>query len=321
MCLRPLWKDVLAALWLGVLLPGIVLNAAVVLKDDIPQKTEQTEPLMNTGSIPEILLQKADGSREWLDINTYLTGVLLAEMPASFEPEALKAQAVAAGTYARKAAVTGGKHGDGSVCGDSACCQGFLADADYLSLGGSPESMDKVAEAVRSVSPYVLVHNGTLIEAVYFSCSGGTTEAAAEVWGADYPYLQSVDSPGEEEAVYHRDTVYFRSDEFQRMLGRTLPEDTDLWFGEVTHTQGNGVASIEIGGECYTGVQLRSLLGLRSTAFDIQAAGETIAVTTRGYGHRVGMSQYGADAMAREGDSYIRILNHYYPGAVIVPMD
>jgi len=318
--LRPLWKDILAAIWLGILVPGIVLNAAVLAKGNLLQKADQTEVLEQTGMVPEIILRKTDGSLEPMDINTYLTGVLLAEIPAGFEAEALKAQAVAAGTYARKAAVTGGKHSDGSVCTDAACCQAFFTEAEYVSLGGTQDAVNRVAEAVSTVSPFVLVYEGELIEAVYFSCSGGTTESAVAVWGSDYPYLQSVDSPGEEESVYYEDTVCFQPEDFQRRLGRQLPEDTDRWFGAVTYTQGHGVATLEIGEELYTGVQLRSLLGLRSTAFEILAAEDVITVKTRGYGHRVGMSQYGANAMAREGASYVKILSHYYPGAAVVPM-
>ena len=319
--MRPLWKDILAALWLGILVPGIVLNSAVLAQRQNQPVTDRDVTVIEKPHTPEILLRQEDNCQIRLDVDTYLTGVLLAEMPAAFSPEALKAQAVAAGTYARKAAITGGKHGDGSVCTDPGCCQAYLAATEYLAAGGNPESVEKVMKAVSSVSPFVLVYDGELIEAVYFSSSGGATEAAVEVWGVDYPYLQSVKSPGEEMSAHHEDTVCFSADAFQRKLGRQLAEPPETWFGNVTYTEGGGIATMEIGGEIYTGTQLRSLLGLRSTAFQMTWQENAVTVTTRGYGHRVGMSQYGANAMAREGSSYIEILKHYYPGAAVVPME
>ena len=160
----------------------------------------------------------------------------------------------------------------------------------------------------------VLTYKGELIEAVYFSSSGGTTEAAVAVWGADYPYLQSVESPGEEASRYHRDTVVFRKEDLQGLLDRDLPGEPEDWFGETAYTAGGGVATLDIAGETYTGTELRTLLGLRSTAFSIRVEGDTITITTQGYGHRVGMSQYGANAMAQSGAAYDAILAHYYPG-------
>lgn len=315
--MRSLWKDILTALWLGILIPGIVLNAAVLAKQSIPQETEDPQNQEEMEIKPAILLRQEDGTLCFVELNMYLTGVLLAEMPASFEPEALKAQAVAAGTYARKAGLTGGKHGDGSVCTASACCQAYLPEEDYLSFGGTTDSVEKVSQAVSSVSSFVLVHDGELIEAVYFSCSGGRTESALAVWGADYPYLQSVESPGEELASYYRDSVCLSLEEFQKKLGRQLPEDTSQWFDSIEYTSGDGIASMEIVGQNYTGVQLRSLLGLRSTAFEMQIAGDNVMITTKGYGHRVGLSQYGANAMAQAGRTWQQILAHYYPGATL----
>ena len=131
-----------------------------------------------------------------MKMNDYLTEVLLGEMPAEFEMEALKAQAVAARTYTAKAAITGGKHGDGSVCSDSACCQAYLPQETYLMLGGTEENLEKINKAVLETTGLVLAYDGNLIEATYFSCSGGSTEDAAAVWGTEYPYLQAVASPG-----------------------------------------------------------------------------------------------------------------------------
>lgn len=313
--MRPLWKDVLVAVWLGMLLPGIVLNAFVYQErkrelqhfpaQQVQQDTSQC-----------ILVRDPDGILQSMDLDVYLTGVLLAEMPADFHTEALKAQSVAARTYTWKAHTTGGKHGDGSICTDSACCQAYLPAEVYLSRGGTSEKLEKVKNAVRATSSMVLVYQGELIEATYFSSSGGNTEAAQAVWGADFPYLQSVSSP---ETVLEA-SVSFTPEEFQKYFDRELTGDPAQWFGPVMYTEGGGVASMDICGVCHTGVELRSLLGLRSTAFQIRVEDSVITVTTRGYGHRVGMSQHGANAMANSGSNYQKILQHYYPGTNLVPM-
>ncbi len=314
--MRPMWKDLLTAVVMGLILPGILMNFAVMLLDRPSESLPQVPPafqetIPETVSIP-MYLRTSGGAVQEMDLNTYLVGVVLAEMPASFEMEALKAQAVAARTYTRKAAQTGGKHGDGSVCSRSACCQAYIASEEYLAKGGTQENLDKVYTAVTETSGYVLTYEGELIEATYFSSSGGWTEDAAAVWGTDYPYLQSVASPGEEAAGYDVDTVTYTSRQFQNALGVILEGSPYAWFGAMERTEGGGVASVEIGGIVYTGAQLRSLLGLRSTAFTVQTGQEEIIITTRGYGHRVGMSQYGADAMAMQGSTFREILQHYY---------
>ena len=315
--MRPLWKDVLIAVWVGMILPGIVLNAAVwkeknsqTLQMQVLHQEEQQE------NIHTILLKNPDGTIAQMDLDSYLTGVLLAEMPAEFHQEALKAQSVAARTFTWKAYTTGGKHGDGSVCTDPACCQAYIDDEAYLSRGGTRESLEQASRAVHATSGFVLAFDGELIEATYFASASGSTEAAVAVWGAEYPYLQAVSSPEEVSEV----TVSFTGEAFQDLLGTTLSGDPLDWFGPVIYTEGEGVAFMDICGENYSGVQLRQLLGLRSTAFRIQAADQTVVITTRGYGHRVGMSQYGANTMAEAGSAWQEILQHYYQGAILIPI-
>ena len=124
-------------------------------------------------------------------------------------------------------------------------------------------------------------------------------------------------SPGEEKAAYYTDTVRFSAEAFQDALGVRLSGSPGGWFRDVTYTDGGGVDTIVIGGTSYSGTFLRSLLGLRSTAFSISTGEDTITITTKGYGHRVGMSQYGADAMAVTGSTWPEILAHYYPGTTL----
>lgn len=321
--MKQMLKNMRIPLVMGVVLPYLFLSFGVELlsryrEQAAPATTEDTAPAVEYQkvSIPVRLQGKNDSVTE-MDMDTYLVGVLLAEMPASFELEALKAQSCVARTYARKAYVTGGKHGDGSVCRDPSCCQGYTEVDAYLAEGGSEEDVEKMYSAVLATSGKVLTYDGELIEATYFSCSGGRTEDAVAVWGRDFPYLQAVDSPGEEQAVHYTDVHNFSAQEFAEALSLPLTGDPAAWLGAATYTEGGGIHTMAIGGRIFTGTQLRSLLGLRSTAFSMTAQNGEISVQTRGYGHRVGMSQYGAEAMALSGSTWEEILLHYYRGTKI----
>jgi stage II sporulation protein D len=162
-----------------------------------------------------------------------------------------------------------------------------------------------------------LYFDGVLIEATYFSCSGGSTEDAVAVWGTSFPYLRATPSPGEEGAAHYTDTVSYTKTELETLLGISLTGSPEYWIGMTTYTAGGGVATMEICGHTFQGTQLRSLLKLRSTAITVTAGEDMLHFTTRGFGHRVGMSQYGAEAMAVAGSSYREILSYYYRGAVI----
>ena len=315
--MKKAWQETLYAIWMGMAVPGLILAILVMFwEKDKPESNTEPETLTAPVSL-SVLVLWPDGVVEQMDMDAYLTGVVLAEMPAFFESEALKAQAVAARTYARKASVTGGKHGDGSVCTDYTCCQAYQSPEEYLEKGGTRDDIQKVRSAVLDTTGYVLTYNGELIEAVYFSCSGGKTEDAVAVWGTDYPYMRSTDSPGEENAAFYSETKVFTPKEFEDALGIVLSTEPAQWLGEVTRTAGDGVDTMEIGGVKYSGVELRAALGLRSTAFTITVQDNEIRIVTYGYGHRVGMSQYGADAMAAAGSDFRQILSHYYPGTVL----
>jgi stage II sporulation protein D len=206
------------------------------------------------------------------------------------------------------------KHAEASVCTNSTCCQGYLSVDAFLGKGGKATDVQRIRDLVASTDGQVLTYDGNLIEATYFSCSGGTTEDAVAVWGTDVPYLQSVASPGEEHATHYSDTVTFDASDFALKLGMALSGQPSTWFGNTTYTAGGGVATMTIGEKLFAGTELRKLLELRSTAFDVATQGDSIIITTRGYGHRVGMSQYGADAMAEAGSTYPEILAYYYQG-------
>lgn len=318
------WKQVVGAFVMGVLMPGLTLGSGKNLPVvSVPIQTalpviQTTSPREEPAMIPVIM---PDGNMQELALEAYVMYVVLGEMPAYFETEALKAQAVAARTYTLWCSQKTQKHSGGAVCTDFRCCQAFQTAEAYLEEGGDPKALEKIRAAVQQTAGQVVTYGGELIEATYFSCSGGRTEDAMAVWGTDVPYLQSVASPGEEGAEPYTHTVRFTSGEFQNLLGRWLAGTPENWFGVTTYTVGGGVASTYIAGRSYTGVQLRQLLALNSTAFRFFPDQEGVTVTTAGKGHRVGMSQYGANAMAEKNLGYAEILAYYYPGTRIDKME
>lgn len=276
-------------------------EAAAPQSETVPEREEREVT---------VCVQK-DGHSEQMPLDEYLLGVVLAEMPADFEMEALKAQAVVARTYTCRC-IQSPRHGTAAVCIHSGCCQAYISVEDYLRKGGTQAQVDKLHTAVLQTRGQVLVYGSELIEATYFSCSGGRTEDAKAVWGNDVPYLQSVESPGEERAAHYTDTVTMDLTQFCQRLDIDSPEKVTL--DRITYTNGGGVAQITLCGKVFTGVQVRNLLNLRSTAFVFSIVGDHVVITTKGFGHRVGMSQYGAEAMAVEGSTYPQILAYYYKG-------
>ena len=257
-----------------------------------------------------------DGEIRSMDLHEYLTGVLLCELPSDFAPEAQKAQAVASRTYALRRYARR-RHGAAALCTDSACCQG------WVDPGTVPQGVRAQAgQAVAATDGLVVRAGGELIDATFFSCSGGRTEAAVAVWGSELSYLQAVDSPGEEAAAHFTDERAFPLTEFCSILRAADPEvdfpaDPEGWIGAITRTDGGGVQSMELGGRVFAGTELRRLFGLRSTDFTLRLGATQAVFTTRGSGHRVGLSQYGADAMARNGADFREILTYYYRGVTV----
>lgn len=321
-------KEWLLAVVMGILFPALFFAAAekVILRprnNPVPTVTETELQLSATqpteGAEASVNVLQSDGTVREMELEVYLVGVLLGEMPMDFHIEALKAQAVVARTYTLKRSTAGQKHASGGVCTEPSCCQAYRSVESYLAGGGTQEGADKAAMAVEETAGQVLTYNGMLIEATYFSCSGGRTEDALAVWGTDIPYLQAVDSPGEENAAHYTDSVSFSAKTFANLLGISPQGAPASWFGAVTYTDGGGVDTMQIGGTVFKGTELRQKLDLRSTAFSVTVIGDTVYVYTRGFGHRVGMSQYGAEAMAVTGKSYDSILAHYYPQTSLVP--
>ena len=319
------------------LLPPVAVSK---LQDSPEQMSEGRESAAINREVEEVTTMEAksfdsqctvdvlcDDTVVELPLVAYLTGVVLAEMPASFPLAALEAQAVAARTFTLKQ-MGSPKHENAQVCSDSSCCQAYLSpEAAQQKLGAAyGESTEQAEKAVKETDGLVITYDGSLIDAVYFSCSGGATEDAVAVWGGDVPYLQSVESPGEEDSARYSDTCCVDVESFRQTLLEAEPAaqlegDPENWFSDVSYTEGGGVAVIEIGGVPFRGTELRSLFGLRSTWFEVSIEEDEIVFNTRGYGHRVGMSQYGAQAMAEDGADFEDILTHYYSGVQIVSAD
>lgn len=316
---RPL-QQIIGSFLLGLLIPGMLLSMGASLGNGEEQQQTQpeTETVATEATAPPAWKREitvcVDGGREVMDLESYLVGVVLAEMPTDFEEAALQAQAVVARTYALKRQQQKDHHSDGAVCTDHKCCQAYISVAAYLNGMGTQADVDRASRAVEATAGQVVTYEGELIEATYFSCSGGRTEDAVAVWGGDYPYLRAVDSPGEENAVHYEDTVLFTQEQLERALGRKLYGASESWLGWCTHTVGGGVDKLCFAGEIYRGTQLRSILELSSTMFSVHPVENGIQVTTYGSGHRVGMSQWGAEAMALTGNTVEQILCHYYPG-------
>ena len=317
-------RQLLAAFLMGALAPSLLLHFGQRQKKVFVAETQPTETVSTSVDRPQakqIYVQLWDETIVSMELESYVVGVVLGEMPAEFELEALKAQAVVARTYTLKRREEGIRHPMGAVCVNSGCCQAYVSPESYLNQGGTQENLTKITSAVEGTYGQVLTYEGELIEATYFSCSGGRTEDAAAVWGGDVPYLQSVVSPGEEHASKFYAEVFFTREKLQEKLGIKLYGGPESWIRGITYTEGGGVAALTIGGCRFTGVELRKLLELNSTAFSVTLKPDGIVLTTLGNGHRVGMSQYGADAMALAGNTFEQILLYYYQGTRIDKID
>ncbi len=255
----------------------------------------------------------------------YLPGVIAGEMPASFQTEALKAQAVAARTYILyKQAHATAAHPEAVVCDDPGCCKAYLDETALRERWGENYTLywDRVCTAAAETDGLILTYGGEAIQAVFHASSAGKTESSGAIWG-QLPYLVSVSSPEAPETVENLvSTVEVAPDSFRETIlslngDAQLTGDPGSWAGAVEYTEGERVAFWNIGGVNLDGGSLRTAFGLRSTSFTLEYTGSAFVFTVSGYGHGVGMSQYGADLMAEEGSDCAEILAHYYPGTVL----
>lgn len=267
----------------------------------------------------------ADGSVSEMTMEDYLWSVVAAEMPASFEPEALKAQAVTARTYALWKMEAGeSDHPHADLCTDITCCQAFASPQQAAEEWGNAAAAytRKIRSAVEDTDGQIITYGDQPIQAVFFSSAAGRTEDAVAVWGNAVPYLVGVDSPeGADVPDYRTDVTLSAAEAKNRILSRypgaDLSGPAEQWFCNRTLTASGRVDTMDVGGITLKGTQVRALFDLRSTCFTVEAGAQGITFRVTGYGHGVGMSQYGANTLAKQGKTCEEILNWYYTGVEI----
>ncbi len=253
----------------------------------------------------------------------YIKGVVAAEMPALFSEEALKAQAVAARTYACKKINTSNGKIDPKEPYNIG--QAYMTMDELKQKWGDKfnEYYAKISNAVDSTKGEILVYKDEPIEAVFHSTSAGITESSENVWSVGLPYLVSVDSKQDTEAP---DYISEKTISTKEIIAKLQSKYNDLVLTSeklakqmqiIERTKAGYVKNIQIGNHIFSGKEIRELFGLRSSDFSITQNGDNITFTTKGYGHGAGMSQYGANFMAEEGSTYEDILKHYYVGVEI----
>jgi len=302
------------------LIPLIVVSRAEEIPM-LPIPSEGVGENVVDGDITVTLLR--DGKVEKIALSDYLEGVVAAEMPALFPEEALKAQAVAARTYTMKkmSAPAAKEHNGAALCDNPAHCKAYKPVSSFAASwsGKSDEYTAKIKQAVSETDGEILLYEGEPISAVFHSTSSGMTESAKDVWGGDAPYLVSVKSEGEEASPHYEAEKEFTPEEFKKILSEKhtearYDENPENWISNISRSSAGGIKSVSIAGVTLKGGDVRSLFGLNSTNFTLTYDGEKLKFKTRGYGHGVGMSQYGARAMALGGKKYEEILKSYYTG-------
>ena len=320
------------AIVLAFVLP-VLLSAAPGVREAPPEPTpappnesapdEERTPVQDSGIT--LAVQTEDGVTE-MTMADYLPAALAGEMPAAFHEEALKAQAVALRSYAlHYRAERKDAHPEADVCTISGCCAAFASEEELRLRWGSNYAFyaEKIADAVRETDGQYLVWESEPILAVFHASSEGQTESG-ESLGLTAPYLQSVSTPETADTVLQLVTaVEVTAQEFKTAISGVASEavfgdDPGTWLGAVTQSDTGRVERIQIGGAEVSGLALRQLFSLRSTDFVLRWDGKCFRFDVSGYGHGVGMSQYGADLMADSGADYTEILAHYYPGAELV---
>lgn len=323
-------------LLLGLMLTGFIYALPLVAQImDKPDGAMQ-DVLSVHGGVPDApfaaggehtITVLVDGTPQEMDLEVYVAGVVAAEISPAFPVEALKAQAVAARTYAayKRGAGRPEAHESADVCDDFRHCAAYIDLKTEASgrWGTQAESyQETIRSAVAATAGEVVEYEGKPIIAVFSAASSEKTESSADVWGSDVPYLQTVDSPGGEACPKYKGEVRFTLDAFRdKIIGAVPSADLtgapETWFKASERSAAGGIKTVKLGGVKMRGVDLRETLGLNSTNFTIKLEGDSITFHTTGYGHGVGLSQYGAKHLAEQGKDYKQILMHYYAGTSV----
>lgn len=271
------------------------------------------------------LLHTKTNEVEEVPIDTYLCNVVSAEMPVEFEEEALKAQAIVARTYTIYK-INNKKHDNADICDDSTCCQAWISKEDRLTRwdGNKEEKWSKIEKCVNETKGKIITYDNQPINAFFHSNSGGKTELPVDVWGggSNMPYLQVVETAGENGYTQYESEVELTNEEVIEKL-REKYSDIQIDFNNqedikiLTYTSSGRVKTIKFGNHELSGTEARSIFSLRSTNFEISKTDGRVKFEVKGYGHGVGMSQTGADSMAKSGSTAEEIIKHFYVGVEI----
>lgn len=321
MILRQWMIATIALFTLILLIPALVVLAfgekqEATLPAQLKQAQARDEPTVEVA-----VYRSKEKKVERLPLEQYVVGVVAAEMPAEFEVEALKAQALTARTYIVKQLMHKQtiELPEGANVTDTVMHQVYYNEEQLKQLWGMSYEwkMKKIKEAVEATRGQILTYNNEPIEAAFFSTSNGYTENSEAYWQNAFPYLTSVESPWDTQSpkFYEQMTISVR--EFEQRLGVKLPKDGSSIGKVLARTPGKRVALVDINGKQLTGREVREKLQLKSTDFTWERQGNNIVITTKGYGHGVGMSQYGANFLAKQGKTYKEIVTYYYQGVQI----
>ncbi len=308
----------------SLLVAAMLLVPLIVMKHNSDEPESVTEVFVSDNDTISVM-KTENGRVDTLSPRDYIIGVLAAEMDFDYHDEALKAQAVAAYTYAlymRQKGVSEGLNG-AHISDDPATHQGYLDEEQRKEKWGDKfkENEKKAGKIADAVSGKVIYYDNKPILAAYHNLNSGKTESAQTVWKKDIPYLKQVESPGDRLCADFITTVDLTYDEFGKRIkqidGVKLDDDKEKWIGDVEKTESGYVLSVEVCSCKISSPDFRNILGLNSCCFDVSSNEEGVKITVKGNGHMVGMSQYGADYMARQGSDYEEILRIYYSNVEI----
>ena len=321
----------IGAMILGVAVIVICIPMLVVMSLRSPSEYANKRPAPSEPSVAIRVYMHEEDKIVEMDLEEYIKGVVAAEMPAEFQPEALKAQAVAARTFAVKNMVVFGESGYADKAGADittdfrhAQGQAWLSKENLKQRWGAAgyqKYWPKISKAVDETRSMVVMFQGQPIQAVFHSTSGEKTASAKEVWGFDFPYLRSVPCQWDQQSPRYLDVKEYSLEEVDKRLGTDAKTAAVSTGGQIAQildkTESGRVEKVRIGSKMFAGLQVREKLELRSNNFSVRQTELGIEFITTGYGHGVGMCQYGANGMAKEGKNYKDILTHYYSGVTI----
>ncbi|MBW8349970.1 stage II sporulation protein D [Bacillus sp. IITD106] len=323
--LKPAFIFAAILLALSFTIPAILVQSTNDKKEGELKELKEVKQNKTTkeSSMEVAVFRSSTKKIEKLPLEEYVIGVVASEMPADFEMEALKAQALAARTYIVNQVMNSANDEtipEGANIIDTVNHQVYKNKAELKKQWGKDYEWKykKVSEAVKATGGEILTYNQKPITASFFSTSNGFTENAEDYWKNQIPYLKSVESPWDTKSPKFNSQKVLTISEFEKKLGVKIGND----IGTITgRTSGKKVATVNINGKDFTGREIREKLDLRSTDFTWARKGDSIVISTKGFGHGVGMSQYGANGMAQEGKKYNEIVSHYYQGIAISNVD